>query len=155
MSHPSYTVEDQGMTEPGLQSTFRPSAFMDPSALLTASIERRAGENPAQKIKMGIWLNPNQNLLVMYQQGIDLVEIVEGLPDDEDQNFETVELERQGELPAVRLVRTTPAALKKARSEQNDFAVQLEENLESHAAQVVYPSAVEGSALDSYRKIVG
>lgn len=127
---------------------------MDPCALLTASIEKRSGENPGQEIKMGIWLNPNQNLLVMFQEGIDLIEIVDGLGDEEAQTFDAVQLESQGGLPPVRLVRTSPAALKKARTEENDFAIQLEQKLDSQVAQVVYPAMGEASALEAYRKIL-
>ena len=132
---------------------FTPSAYMEPAPLIREIVAAHQRRQPELGIRLGIWLNPMQNLLKIWGQGVDLLEILES-PGQESPEFMPQAVPANADNPPLRLIRTGLAALKAARASGHAFVVDLEAKLKVGSVEVVFPEEVGKSAFDAYSELL-
>ncbi len=133
---------------------FTPSAYMEPIPLIREIVSAHRRRNPDIGIVMGIWLNPIQNLLQIWGQGVDLLEIAETLPEDQLSNFVAKDMDAGPDNPPLRMIRTTVAEIKAGRANKHPFIAELEASLSGGHAEVVFPEYEEATAFEAYGKLL-
>ena len=142
------------MSDESGDNLFTPSAYMEPIPLIREIVSAHQRRNPELGIVMGIWLNPISNLLQIWGQGVDLLEIAENLPADELSNFVARDLDAGADNPPLRMIRTTVAEINAGRENKHPFITELETNLKDGQAEVVFPELEDATGYEAYERLL-
>jgi len=127
----------------------------EPLSIVRKIVKSHRENNPTADIRMALWLNPTEDLLRMWKDGIRLLEISGNLPIDREADFRPTYFSARLGTPPMELVLTSVGELNYCKEMRHPYVRSLERSLRACRTRVVFPTLKrDEDAFDAYDSLL-